>query len=179
MAERPRCEECDRTFKDEFGFKAHNAAKHSGEEMKKKPKGILSRKTMNWAIALVVFGAILGGIVWLINSIETLPPTTMQGHIEASPASHILKEQMPLAIQKHMLEHSDETGPPGVIINYNCKQYDCEPDLIEKLESFVEKYPDHVYVSPFKGMDAKIALTKLGKIEILEEFDEEKIEAFI
>ena len=38
----------------------------------------------------------------------------------------------------------------------------------ENLESFATEY-DYVYVAPFKGMDAKIAVTKLGKIDILEE----------
>ena len=77
-----------------------------------------------------------------------------------------------------MLEHVDGAGRPGIIINYNCKDYKCEDNLIEKLEAFATKY-DYVYVAPFKGMDAKIALTKLGKIEVLEEYDESLIINFI
>ena len=40
---------------------------------------------------------------------------------------------MPIAIQKHMLEHADgkEGGRGGVIINYNCEDFNCEDGLIE------------------------------------------------
>ena len=38
---------------------------------------------------------------------------------------------------------------------------------------------DYIYVVPFKGMDAKIAITKLGKIDVLEEYDEIRIKNFI
>jgi len=129
-----------------------------------------------------VAGLIFFGIYRIISSAVnamSLPPTDMQGHIEASPESHVLKEQMPLQIQKHMLEHSDGTGPPGVIINYDCNNFDCEDDLIKNLESFAIKYSSNVYVAPFKNMPVKIALTKLGRIETLDEFDERAIEIFI
>ncbi len=102
----------------------------------------------------------------------------MQGHIESNPPSHVLKEPMPITIQKHMLEHADGSGRAGVIINYNCRDYSCEENLIENLEAFALSY-NYVYVAPFKGMDAKIALTKLGKIKILEEYDESIIKNFI
>jgi len=59
------------------------------------------------------------------------------------------------------------------------KNYDCSPDLIEKLEAFADKYPLNVYVSPFKNMDEKIALTKLGRILTLESYDETAIDNFI
>ena len=115
----------------------------------------------------------------MISSVKTLPPTDMQGHVEANPDSHVLKEPMPIPIHKHMLEHADGTASPGIVINYNCKDYSCEADLIEKLETFAGRYPANVYVAPFKNMDAKIALTKLGRLEILEEYDEQKINSFI
>jgi len=78
-----------------------------------------------------------------------------------------------------MLEHADGGDIPGIIINYNCKDYNCEGGLIENLESFAEVYPKNVYVAPFKNMATKIALTKLGRIEVLEEYDENRIHIFI
>jgi len=66
----------------------------------------------------------------------------------------------------------------GIIINYDCKNFECEQGLIEQLESFAIKY-NNVYVAPFKNMPVKIALTKLGRIETLSEYDENKIETFI
>ena len=178
MAERTRCESCNREFKDADGLAAHNKAKHS-ELVPKEKKSFPIKKIRNWTIFILIAGGILFGIIWMISSVKTLPPTDIQGHIEESPASHILKEPMPLAVQKHMLEHADGSGPPGIVINYNCEDYTCEESLIENLESFAEKYPANVYIAPFKDMDSKIALTKYNKIEIFKEFDEQKIINFI
>ena len=173
-----KCEACDRTFANADGLASHNSAKHS-EEIPKEKKSLPIKKIKNWTITLIIIGAIIGLIVWGISSVKTLPPTDMQGHIEVSPESHVLKEQMPIAVQKHMLEHADGSGPPGIVINYNCEDYTCEEGLIENLEAFAEKYPANVYVAPFKNMDAKIVLTKLNKIEILEEYNEVRIDEFI
>ena len=94
----------------------------------------------------------------------------MQGHTERVPPSHILKKSMAIDIQKHMLEHVDgnDGAGGGVLINYDCKTYDCKEDLIDKLEAFAGKY-SHVYVAPFKNMESKIILTKLGRLEKFEE----------
>ena len=173
-----KCEACDRTFANADGLASHNSAKHP-ESIPKEKKPFPIKKIKNWTIGIIIIAIIVGLIVWEISSVKTLPPTDMQGHIEVSPESHVLKEQMPIAVQKHMLEHADGSGPPGIIINYNCEDYDCEEGLIENLEAFAEKYPANVYVAPFKNMDAKIALTKFNKIEILKEYDEDRIDSFI
>lgn len=178
MAERQRCEICDRSFKDLDGLLAHNKSKHPQEEISNKKKALPIKKIRNWGIFILIFVGIISLIFSGVSSIKVLPPTTMSGHVEDSPSSHILREPMPISIQKHMLEHSDGTGRPGVIINYNCEDYSCEENLIENLESFAGKY-DFVYVAPFKNMDAKIALTSLNKIEILEEYSEDNIDDFI
>ena len=173
-----KCEACDRTFANADGLASHNSAKHS-EEIPKEKKSLPIKKIKNWTITLIIIGVIVGLIVWGISSVKILPPTDMQGHIEVSPESHVLKEQMQITVQKHMLEHADGSGPPGIIINYNCEDYVCEEGLIDNLEAFAEKYPANVYVAPFKKMDAKIALTKFNKIEILEEYSEVRIDEFI
>ncbi len=127
---------------------------------------------------MVALGIIVGAF-FIASNIKTLPPKDMQGHIEQSPPSHIMKTPMPIAIHKHMLEHADGEGRPGVIINYNCEDYVCEEGFIEELERFAVKYPEHVYIAPFPRMDAKIALTKLNQQKILEEYDEEMIDGFV
>lgn len=179
MAETVRCEICDRIFKDADGLAMHNKAKHP-EKVSKERKPLPVKKIRNWGIFIIILIGIIVLIIWGFSSFETLPPTDMQGHVESNPSSHILKEPMPIAIQKHMLEHADgiERGRGGVIINYNCKDYECEESLVEKLEAFAGQY-DYVYVAPFKGMDAKIALTRLGKIDVLEEYDRARIKDFI
>jgi len=179
MAEKVRCEICDRNFKDREGLEMHNRAKHEDKSENKKENKINYKRIKNWVIGLIILGLIIWGISVMLSGVKTLPPITMQGHVEVSPDSHVLREPMPLAIQKHMLEHADGTGPPGIIINYNCIDHNCESGLIEKLELFAEKYPANVYVAPFPNMDAKIVLTRLNRIEVLEEYNEETIESFI
>ena len=179
MAEKARCDICDRNFKDAEGLAMHNAAKHSSKKSEKTEKKKISfKKIRNWGIFVIIIGFVIWGISAMFSGITVLPPTDMQGHVEVNPASHVLREPMPIAIQKHMLEHADGTGRPGVVINYNCDDYNCEEGLIENLEAFAEKY-DFVYVAPFPNMDAKIALTKLGRIDVLEEYDGGRIESFI
>ena len=181
MAEKPRCEICNRNFKDEEGLNMHNSAKHSTSEKKSARKTIKlnTKKIKNYGIFIAILVLVVAGFYFLFSSVKTLPPTDMKGHVEQSPISHILKEPMPLAIQRHMLEHADGTGPPGIIINYNCDDYNCEPNLIEKLEAFAEIYTANVYVAPFKNMDAKIVLTRQNGIDILENYDEGRIRNFI
>lgn len=172
-----KCEICNRIFARAEDLAAHNQVKHFG--VKREEKISSSKKIKSWIIFILIFGFAIAGIFLLVSNIKTLPPTNIQGHVEESPMSHILKEPMPLTIQKHMLEHADGSGPSGIVINYNCEDYECEEGLIENLEGFAEEYPANVYVAPFKKMDAKIALTKSGKIEILGEYDEERIKNFI
>lgn len=172
------CSECGKAFNSEEALNQHMYAKHS--EKIKQP--ILSsgqkRKIKSWSILIVIAVTLIGGIYFLVSSAKTLPPIDARGHVEANPSSHILKEPMPTAVQKHMLEHADGSGPPGVVVNYNCDDYACGNELIEKLEAFAGKY-DHVYVAPFPDMDAKIALTRYGKIDTMDDYNEERIERFI
>ena len=77
-----------------------------------------------------------------------------------------------------MLEHADGGSKPGVMIQYNCDDYDCSSDLIEKLTELVQQYPDNVYLAP-NNYDGKIVLIMLGKREILNTFDEQAIRIFI
>jgi hypothetical protein len=121
---------------------------------------------------------VIGGLGWFIASRPNLPPTTIQGHIEQSPPSHIVSRPIPENIQKHMLEHADGRGVPGIIIQYNCDEFECESGLIARLTELVKQYPENVYLAP-NNYDGKIILTKLGRLEILDSFNEEKIRDFI
>ncbi len=139
-----------------------------------------SLRKMGGIAALVTIIAALGygGYRWITGA-KYYPPTDAVGHTETVPATHILTEPMPLGTYKHMLEHADGNGPPGVIISYNCEDFNCEPDLIERLTTIAQEYPTFVYLAPFPGMDAKIALTRFGELEVLDSFDEQRIRAFI
>ncbi|NQV92017.1 hypothetical protein HQ489_06095 [Candidatus Woesearchaeota archaeon] len=174
------CKECKKEFSSKEGLEMHNKSKHQATVKEPFFTPVLKKKIKY--ISVSVIGIVLIYLIFSsVSNIKSLPPTTMQGHIEVNPPSHIMKIPMQLAIHKHMLEHADavEGGRPGIIINYNCKDYSCDNDLIEKLEFFAQKYPEHVYVAPFKNMDAKIALTKLNQQKLLEEYNEQIIDEFV
>jgi len=178
--QKPECKFCLRKFGSEEGLKQHMSAKHS--EKKEEEKAIIKpaskKKIRNWIIFLAILAITIYGVSSLGSS-KNLPPSDQANHVEQNPPSHILKVPMQIKVQRHMLEHADGVGPPGVIINYDCKNYECESDLIQKLESFATKYAEFVYVAPFKDMAAKIVLTRQGSLKTLDEYDEEKIDDFI
>lgn len=132
--------------------------------------------------AYFLYGAvgigIVGGIGWFIATRPSLPPTTMQGHIEESPKAHISDTPISEAIQRHMLEHADGKSKPGILIQYNCKKYSCADGLVAKLTALTQQYPDNVYLAP-NNYDGKIILTKLDQLKILDGFDEQAIKDFI
>ena len=111
---------------------------------------------------------------------KTLPPTKLiHPHTESLPPQQINTQPIPRGIQIHVMERN-RTHPPGqMLVQYNCQDYQCEPDLIQKLTDLVQEYPPQVYLAPYPRMDAKIALAAPGNLEILETFDEERIREFI
>src|SRR3546814_20654581 len=80
----------------------------------------------------------------LICSRPSLPPTTMAGHTEELPGGYVLSTPMPEAIQRHMLEHADGKGRPGVIIQYNCDDFVCGVDLFDQLAAVVHRLGAYV-----------------------------------
>jgi len=172
------CSHCNKELNSEEALQMHTKYKHP--DVYKEPTFTFKQKQKikNWSITLGILALLIAGIAYVITGAKTLPPTEMQGHVEQKPPFHKLKTSMSIPVQKHMLEHSDGTGPPGIIINYNCNDYTCEAELIEKLEVFADEF-SHVYVAPFPKMDAKIALTKMGGIQTLDDYDEEVIRSFI
>ena len=67
----------------------------------------------------------------------------------------------------------------SMLVQYNCVNYQCEPNLIEKLTEIVLNFPAYVYLAPYPTMDAKIALAAPGRLLTLEDLDEAKIRKFI
>lgn len=63
MAEKVRCEICDRTFKDAGGLSQHNAAVHSGEVIKQSNK-----KVKGWIIFVLAIIVIVALVAWAIGS---------------------------------------------------------------------------------------------------------------
>lgn len=65
MAEKTKCEICDRAFKDAEGLAMHNKAKHP-EKVPKERKPLPVKKIRNWTIFLVVVGLLGWGLYSLI-----------------------------------------------------------------------------------------------------------------
>lgn len=165
------------------GKKLYEHKKSKKELSKKKQKKI--GKLKNFQKKAIVYTAIIagvfvvgGGLFWFASNRPNLPTISTLGHIEASPPSHIVTDPIPVSIQSHMLEHADGKGKEGVIIQYNCDDYECEADLINKLTDIVGEYPENVYLAP-NNYDGKIILTKVGQREILDVFDAKRIRDFI
>ena len=174
-----KCEECDKEFASKEAIQGHNKSKHP-VEIKQPFLTNKSKKRIKYFLITAVIAIIIFYGFYLSGNKKTLPPTDMAGHIEANPSSHILRKPMQIAIHKHMLEHADaiEGGRGGVIINYDCKNYDCAGDLVGKLEQFAVDY-DYVYVAPYKNMAAKIVISKLNRQITLEDYDGEAIKEFL
>ena len=136
------------------------------------------RQARKFSLVTVGAVALIAGGTWAFMTLTPdLPPTETRGHTEDIPPGHVLPTRMSELVQRHMLEHADGKGPPGVIVQYNCEDYMCEAGLVERLENLIRRYT-YVYLAP-GDYDGKITLTKRGKMEILEAFDERRIENFI
>ena len=79
-------------------------------------------------------------------------------------------EPLPDEVLVHNLEHA------GVGLLYDCPE-GC-PELVQQLREMMS-LADKVILAPYPGMETKIALTAWTFIDRLEEFDEERIRAFM
>lgn len=100
---------------------------------------------------------------------STSPPTS--GPHSTSVASWGEQAQIPEILQVHALEHG------GVLVQYNCPNACTE--LIGQLRSITDRYETKVILAPYTNMESRIALTSWGKIDLLEEFELERIEEFV
>lgn len=148
-------------------------------EQRTRQRRRLLGKGIRWGVVGLLAAVGLGWLGYSIVTAKRLPPTSMANHVEESPPTRILTTPMRLEVQKHMLEHADGGGPPGVIINYNCAQFECADDVVPRLTEIAQAYPTFVYLAPYPDMGVKIAVTRLGKILVLEDVDENQIHAFI
>ncbi len=67
----------------------------------------------------------------------------------------------------------------SMLVQYNCLDYQCAPEFVDRLTEIVRSYLPQVYLAPYPGMDAKLALAAPGKLLTLKTFDEDKIHEFI
>ncbi len=129
---------------------------------------------------VAITGLVVGAIFFFIANSNILPPTSFgPGHSEQFPARQINAVPIPRAIQEHVMERGGDHPIGSMLVQYNCDKYNCEPDMITKLEAIVSARPSNVYLAPYPAMDAKIALAAPGRLVTLDEFDESRITKFI
>lgn len=100
---------------------------------------------------------------------STTPPTS--GSHSSQTPSWGEQREVPEILQVHALEHG------GVLVQYNCPT-GCR-DLVQQLRSITRNYSSKVILAPYSRMSSGIALTSWGKIDLLDKFDQERIEEFV
>lgn len=161
-------------------YEAHKREKEAMKQRNRTTEKITAvpRRVATYVKVFAVIGGVIALLVWLVMRIPNVPPDSSQNHTEEVPESHILTSPMPPQVQRHMLEHSDGRGAPGVIVQYNCEAYACPPDLVDNLTAIVQEYPERAYLAP-NSYDGLIILTREGRRLILDEYDEQAIRDFI
>ena len=77
-------------------------------------------------------------------------------------------------IAKELQVHNLEDG--GVVVNVKPQ---CTDQVLAGLRTIVERYPDHVVLAPYPGLDRCIALTAWTRLEKMDELDERRVVRFI
>ena len=134
------------------------------------------------SVAVVVLA--IGGIVLFITTRSTfgkeLPPTGFTPvHSESMPPEQINSRPIPRLVQEHVMERAAGHERGSMLVQYNCVDYQCQPNLVDRLTEIVRAYPAYVFLAPYPTMDAMIALAAPGKLLTLDALDEDKIHEFI
>jgi hypothetical protein len=77
-------------------------------------------------------------------------------------------------IAKELQVHNLEDG--GVVVNVKPQ---CTDQVLAGLRAIVERYPDHVLLAPYPGLDRCIALTAWTRLDKIDELDERRVVRFI
>ena len=155
------------------------ARKERGRESGRARLRSLRRTLMLVAGGVAAIVLVVGGFTLFITTRSTfgkeLPPTSFSpAHSESMPAQQINTLPIPRLVQEHVMERQASHERGSMLVQYNC-----EPDLVERLTEIVRDYPPYVYFAPYPTMDAKIALAAPGRLLTLEILDEDQIREFI
>ncbi len=161
-----------------------SARERRQQESRRSRRRNLRRTILMAAGGFAVVALAIGGIVLFITTRSTfgkeLPPTSFTpAHLESLPPQQINTRPIPRREQEHVMERAAGHERGSMLVQYNCVDYQCEPDLVETLTEIVLNFPPYVYLAPYPTMDAKIALAAPGKLLTLDALDENKIRKFI
>lgn len=97
-------------------------------------------------------------------------PPTSGPHLPYIAPWGVHTRPIPKELQLHNLEDA------GVVVSY---RPDCADRVLAPLQSVVTKYPDHVILAPYPGLDRCIAITAWTRIDKFDEPDERRVTRFI
>ena len=101
---------------------------------------------------------------WITNPSETVPTgSPARWGAYGTPLSD--------EAQIHNLEHG------GIILNYNCAE-DCS-ELVDQLQSVIPGQGAPFILAPYPNMSTRIAITSWRHIDQMDEFDADRLNAFI
>ena len=154
------------------------------------------RRQLGWAAVSVAVLVVVGMGGWLYARARgPIPgeflPSLGNDHIPTSETPHVAYNSDPPTsgphlpyiapwgvharpIAKELQVHNLEDG--GVAVNYKPQ---CADQVQAGLRAIVERYPDHVLLAPYPGLDRCIALTAWTRIDKLDELDERRVLRFI
>ena len=147
-------------------------------------RGNFRRNLMMAGGGLAVLVLAIGGFALFMVTSNTfgkiLPPTGYTpAHRETLPRQQINSQPIHRLVQEHVMERDAGHARGSMLVQYNCRNYQCDEDLVDRLTEIVSSYPPQVYLAPYPTMDAKIALAAPGKLLLLDAFEEDKIREFI
>ena len=162
----------------------HSARERRQHESRRARLRNLRRTLLLAAGGLAIVILAIGGLVLFMTTRSTfgkeLPPTVFTpAHSESFPLQQINNRPIPRLVQEHVMERNAGHERGSMLVQYNCVDYQCESDLVEKLTEIVLNFPSYVYLAPYPTMDAKIALAAPGRLLTLDTLDENKIRKFI
>lgn len=97
-------------------------------------------------------------------------PPTSGPHYAAALAPGIYRTPLAAGQTVHALEHG------RVVIHY---LPDTPPDVVRQLESIAKRYARDTVVTPNPDLDTQIGLAAWGRVDTLDQFDEERIVRFV
>ena len=154
------------------------------QQSRRARRGNFRRNLMIAGGGLAVLVLAIGGFALFMVTSSTfgkiLPPTGYTAaHRETLPGRQINTQPIHRLVQEHVMERDPGHERGSMLVQYNCRKYQCEEGLVDRLTDIVSSYPPQVYLAPYPTMDAKIALAAPGKLLLLEELEEDKIRKFI
>jgi Protein of unknown function (DUF3105) len=154
------------------------------------------RRRLGWAAAAVAILVVAGMAGWLYARARgPIPgefvPSLGNDHIPTSETPHVAYNSDPPTsgphlpyiapwgvharpIVKELQVHNLEDG--GVVVSYKPQ---CADQVLAGLRAIVDRYPDHVVLSPYPTLDRCIALTAWTRIDKMDELDERRVVRFI